>query len=62
MERRDRDPVGRVISVLFWSLIKLDAIQKDMVEEYEAHWFSLTEVPELVLDHSDMLTGMVLIS
>ncbi len=53
--KSERDPVGRVVSILFWSLIKLDSIQKDLVEEYEAHWYSLAEVPQLVLDHTSML-------
>lgn len=53
--RTDRDPVGRVVSILYWSLIKLDSIKKETAESHDAQWFSLKALPELVLDHGEML-------
>ena len=53
--RPDRDPAGRVVSVLYWSIIKLDQIKKDLVSSHEAGWFDLAEAPELVLDHQEMV-------
>ena len=50
-----RDPAGRVISILYWSLIKLDDIHKDIVKEHGARWFSIKDLPNMVLDHSDMI-------
>lgn len=51
----DRDPVGRVVSILYWSLIRLDALHKEIAAGYEAQWFSVNELPLLVLDHRHMV-------
>jgi len=51
----DRDPGGRVISTAFFSLIRLDEISAKLVEDYDAKWFGLNEIPALVLDHSEMV-------
>lgn len=52
--KASRDPGGRVVSVLYWSLIKLDSIQKEVVNSHGAGWFDLEQLPELVMDHLDM--------
>jgi 8-oxo-dGTP diphosphatase len=51
----DRDSGGRVISVAFFSLIRLDDMNLDSVENYNARWFSLDEIPDLILDHDQMI-------
>lgn len=51
----DRDPGGRVVSILYWSLIKLDELHRDIANEHGAQWFDLDDLPALVLDHSDMV-------
>lgn len=51
-----RDPGGRVVSVLYWSLIRLDDLHKETVNSHGARWFALDELPPLVLDHYDMVT------
>jgi ADP-ribose pyrophosphatase YjhB (NUDIX family) len=50
-----RDPAGRVISILYWSLIKLDDIHKDIVKDHGAQWFLTEKVPDMVLDHNQMI-------
>ena len=50
-----RDPVGRVISVLYWSFIQLDDFHRNKVRELGADWFPVHELPELVLDHDKMV-------
>lgn len=52
----DRDPGGRVISTAFFSLIPLDDISSKLVKAYDAAWFGLNEIPDLILDHSEMVT------
>ncbi len=54
--KADRDPGGRVVSILYWSLIKLDDLHRDIANEHGAKWFDLNKLPELVLDHQDMIT------
>jgi 8-oxo-dGTP diphosphatase len=51
----DRDPGARVISVAYWSLIKLKDIDKELAKGNGAHWHSLKNLPELIFDHSEMV-------
>ncbi|RED93211.1 NUDIX hydrolase [Marinoscillum furvescens] len=51
----DRDPGGHVLSILHWSLIKLDDLHKETAEKHGARWFPIDQMPELVLDHGDMV-------
>jgi 8-oxo-dGTP diphosphatase len=53
--KSQRDPGGRVISILYWSLIKLDAMRKVTPNIHGAKWFSLDRLPDLVLDHQNMV-------
>jgi len=53
--RYDRDPGGRVVSILYWSLIKLDNIKKDIATSHGAQWFELHQLPDLVMDHQQMV-------
>ena len=53
--KANRDPGGRVVSILYWSLIKLDELHRDIANEHGARWFDLDELPKLVLDHEDMV-------
>ena len=49
-----RDPGARVISTSYFSLIKIQDIDKKTQEVNGAHWESITELPELIFDHSEM--------
>lgn len=51
----DRDPGDRVISVAFYSLIRIDEFDMQFVENHDAHWFDYNEIPELILDHNQMV-------
>jgi ADP-ribose pyrophosphatase YjhB (NUDIX family) len=51
----DRDPGDRVISVAFYSLIRIDEFDMESVEKFDAHWFPFNEIPELILDHNQMV-------
>ena len=42
----DRDPVERVISIGFYSLIRLDEFDLHSVEQYDAKWFNIDEIPD----------------
>ncbi|MEQ8471780.1 MAG: NUDIX domain-containing protein [Marinoscillum sp.] len=53
--KADRDPGGRVVSVLYWSLVKLDDLHRDIANSHGASWFGLDELPDLVLDHGEMV-------
>jgi len=50
-----RDPGGRIISVAYFSLIKINEYDKDLVKQHDAYWISLSKIPELIFDHSEMV-------
>jgi len=51
----DRDPGGRVVSVSFFALIKIDDYNEEKIKEHNAKWFLLDAVPPLVFDHKQMI-------
>jgi len=50
-----RDPGGRIISVAYFSLIKINEYDKELVKKNGAFWVPLSELPELIFDHNDMV-------
>ena len=51
----NRDPGGRIISVAYFSLIKIKEHDKELVKEHDAYWISLTDLPDLIFDHAEMV-------
>jgi hypothetical protein len=51
----DRDPGERVVSVAYCSLIKIGDYDKDLVKENDAHWAPVSQIPDLVFDHREMV-------
>jgi 8-oxo-dGTP diphosphatase len=54
-----RDPGARVISTSYFALIKIQDIDNKLKELNGAHWRSISNLPELIFDHSSMV-GMAL--
>lgn len=50
-----RDPGGRVISVTFYAMIRIDKHDKELVKEYGAEWWPIDQKPKLVFDHNQMV-------
>lgn len=51
----DRDPGGRVVSIAYFALIKIDDHSAELQHEHNAKWFSLSKIPKLIFDHKAML-------
>jgi 8-oxo-dGTP diphosphatase len=51
----DRDPGARVISVAYCALIAIRDISKELAEQNGVHWRSISRLPDLIFDHSDMV-------
>jgi len=52
----DRDPRTRVITVAYFALVPQNAIQhRASSDAAETAWFSMSGLPELAFDHSDIL-------
>lgn len=50
-----RDSGGRVVSVVYWSLIQSPQNQEISIENHEARWVPFDQVPDLILDHNQMV-------
>ena len=55
----NRDPAERVISIVYFSLIRVDEVLKEIKSKKDAKWFSFNELPELILDHSEMVKDSI---
>ncbi len=53
--KADRDPGFRCISIGQYALIRIEDYDKELLEEHGAHWYELDEIPNLVLDHNQMV-------
>ena len=55
----NRDPAERVISIVYFSLIRVDEVRLKEIENTDAKWFAFNELPELILDHSQMVEDSI---
>ncbi len=51
----DRDPGARVISLGHFALIRIDEQNLEVMAENQAQWFDFEDLPELILDHKQMV-------
>ncbi len=51
----DRDPGERVISTAYYALININNYDRHLVEEHNAYWVKIGEVPTLLFDHLQMV-------
>lgn len=51
----DRDDGARIISVAYYALINMDAYNEETGNRYQARWFAMNEIPQLVFDHRKMV-------
>lgn len=51
----NRDSGGRIISVAYFSLIKINEHDSKLVKEHGASWVSLSQLPTLIFDHNEMV-------
>ncbi|PKD16646.1 DNA mismatch repair protein MutT [Salegentibacter salinarum] len=50
-----RDPGYRTISIAQYALIRIGEYDKELVERHGAHWYDIEDVPDLVLEHNQMV-------
>ncbi len=51
----DRDPLERVISIVYFSLIRVDYFKSIKFDDHSVKWFELGNLPKLILDHKQMI-------
>lgn len=50
-----RDPGARVVSISHYALIRIDDQDEELAQQYEAKWFDFDKLPNLILDHGQMV-------
>lgn len=51
----NRDPIERTIGVVYFALIDIHQYEKQISHEYNAEWFMVDEIPNLIFDHKEMI-------
>lgn len=51
----NRDSEARVISIAYYALVRMDEHDKACVREHGAHWWPISELPDMVFDHGEMV-------
>jgi ADP-ribose pyrophosphatase YjhB (NUDIX family) len=52
---KNRDPGGRVVSMAYFALIKIDDYAAELLLTHHASWFELNKIPSLIFDHKQMV-------
>jgi len=50
-----RDPGERVLSIAYYALVNVEDYDRDLVQQHNAYWRNINELPELIFDHGDMV-------
>lgn len=50
-----RDSMERTISVVYYALVDIGQYKKQLSEDFHAEWLPLTEIPQLIFDHNQMV-------
>lgn len=51
----NRDPGERVISVAYYALINVNEYDRELVQQHNAYWTNINELPPLIFDHPEMI-------
>lgn len=50
-----RDPGERVISIAYYALININEYDREAVQQHNAFWVNINEMPDLIFDHPQMV-------
>lgn len=51
----ERDPGERVLSIAYYSLVKIEESDQERLVDHNAYWIKINELPELIFDHGQMV-------
>ncbi|MBD0823797.1 MULTISPECIES: NUDIX hydrolase [Aestuariibaculum] len=57
--KADRDSSGRVVSTTYSAMILKSEYNEERVGKYDAKWFPIEDLPELIFDHSEMVGSAI---
>lgn len=55
-----RDSETRVISIAYFALVRMEEHDKACVREHGAHWWPITNLPDTIFDHGEMVEKALL--
>lgn len=55
----NRDPLERTISTSYYAIINIEKHNEEIIEKFNAKWFSLSKAPKLIFDHDQMLAKAI---
>jgi len=50
-----RDPGERVLSIAYYALVNVEDYDRELVQQHNAYWRNINDLPELIFDHDDMV-------
>jgi len=50
----NRDPGERVLSIAYYALVNVADYDRELVQQYNAYWRNINDLPELIFDHNEM--------
>jgi ADP-ribose pyrophosphatase YjhB (NUDIX family) len=56
----NRDPLERTISTSYYAIVNIEKHNINLVKNYNAKWFSLSNAPKLIFDHNKMLNKAIM--
>jgi len=51
----NRDTGGRVVSVAFYALVRLEEFDTSLARKFDARWVKIQQLPKLIFDHNRMV-------
>ncbi|NUM35211.1 MAG: NUDIX hydrolase [Candidatus Brocadiae bacterium] len=57
-DKVDRDPRGRTISMVYWTILVAPNKAKASSDAADAHWFAIDSLPSLAFDHLDIIVSL----
>lgn len=51
----NRDVLERTISIAYFALIDINKTREPIGEDYNAQWFPIKKIPDLIFDHNEMV-------
>ena len=55
----NRDSSGHVVSITYSAMILKSEYNEEKVNQYDAKWFPIDDLPEMVFDHRDMVDSAI---
>ena len=56
LERAMQARVERIVTIAYWSLLKIDRTLVNNLDRYQAEWVALPEVKDLAFDHNQIIS------